>query len=257
MGNVPANVAATSLAEGGIASASLLEIQTISGTRGYFSNRPLMEIPLVAAFDPAGITWRPLAGIASPFQGMTVTPESGSPSTTPVKFIPWLTEPPEFKVTCDLVTQTATATLQNISGDTLYRTNTMGFVKQDIWGALFIFRIWDAANEYADFTQIGVVQDVEVDDTSMELSLATWLDFSKIAAPDCQINNSCQNVFGSQQCGSTSDTNCLNSYGNCSQLNRFKGLITQWNSGVYTVTAQAGIAQPAPNLSYNPMVPGR
>jgi hypothetical protein len=178
----------------------------------------------------------------------TIATNGGQTSSA---FLPLLLDPPAFSVTCDLVTQTASATIDNLGGDTVNRTNSALFTAQDLWGSLFVYRIYDPALEYAKFTQIGTVEDASIDDDHLSLQLSSWLNFSKIAAPDCQINNNCQNVFGSPQCGSTSSVNCLNSYGSCSQINRFKGLITQWNSGVYTVSTNAGFAQPTPLISYN------
>jgi hypothetical protein len=226
-GNVPANVALISCSSGAAVPVSLLEVQLINGTRLYVSDAAISAIPAIAAFDPV----QPVAAVA---------------------FQPWMLDPPSFKITNTLVTQTSNVTFQNTLGSTVARANSTMFSKMDFWGALWIYRLWQPATQYALFTARGDIADAYCDEKNVRLTLKDLMNFSEIVAPDCQIGPNCQNQFGSQQCGSTSPTQCQNTYGTCTSLNRFKAYISTWNGTVLSPNASTPIAQPVPAVVFNP-----
>ena len=240
MANIPPYVASELQAEGIVNPVSLLELQTVAGQRVYLADAPIPVPSLLSRFDPPGamlnVPWNP---------GFAVPPGS-------VAFMPWLIDAPQFTFTASLATITANATFQNLSGNTVQRDGSLLFNSQELWGALFVYRLWLAASEYALVTVVGNVSDAEADEEKIALSLRGFSNWSEIKAPDCTIGVNCGNVFGSQQCGSTSPTPCQNTYGSCSQLNRFKGLVTQWDSQITSVPPTGlGTAQPIPNVQIN------
>jgi len=230
MANIPASQAATMRANQGTAPRCLLELQTVDGTRLYIADGAISVLSAIGAFDVGG--------------------------ATVVAFNNWLIDPPQFADTGTLVTSTATAVFQNISGNTIERDGSVLFTTQKLWGAVFVFRLWDALSQFALRTYIGNVTDVELDDTQVSLSLQKSSNWSEIPAPDCNIDPSCQLTFGSPACGSTSPTPCQNTYGTCSQLNRFKGVVTIWETSAITVGQRSGVAQPAPVVDLNNRRPG-
>jgi hypothetical protein len=52
--------------------------------------------------------------------------------------------------------------------------------------------------------------------------------------------------FGSAACGSTNPTPCQNTYGTCTSIERFAGVIIYWVDGAFTVAPTTQIAQPPP-----------
>ncbi len=248
MPNVTGNVAMHLLAEGGLVPVSLLELQLIDGSRHFISDAPVTLVPLLAQFDAFSFNPR----YSRPNNNVRGVPgDNAADSQTPVFFHPWLTRPPAWGFTGTLATATSDASFQNVSGDTVNRSHSLLFSTSDMWGALFIYRLWLAAAETALITVIGKVDDATVDGDELDLTLSDIGNWSQIKAPDCTIDVSCGNIFGSPQCGSVSPTPCQNSYGSCTQINRFKGVVTQWSDSVVSIANASGVAQPVPPFSIN------
>jgi hypothetical protein len=144
-------------------------------------------------------------------------------------------------------TDTATFTIQNLSGNTVLRDAMMAFSTTELIGALVVARIWNGAAMTSLCTFIGSITEVEPDETSMQIHVEGFGNWSAIQAPAWNIDVTCPLTFGSTACGSTSPTPCDQTYGNCSQINRFAGVVTQWDSEAPNVQ----LAQPAPAVSSN------
>lgn len=244
MANVAANVAAALKAQGGPSPVSLLELLMISGDY-FFASDMAIGVPsaIQSAAGGAG------SGIV---RGPRSVPGLAQLPAGAVAFAPWLIDAPQWTFAGTLTTQTATATIQNVSGDSAQRDQSLLFSEEELWGALFIYRLWHPGLETALVTVVGNVSDAEAEDTTMELTLRDFGNWSEIKAPDCLIGVNCGLTFGSEACGSLSSTPCQNTWGTCTQSNRFKGLVTQWDSSVQSVpTTGQGTAQPVPTIEIN------
>jgi hypothetical protein len=166
---------------------------------------------------------------------------------TPAQYLDWLMDS-LFAENGSTETDTAQFTVQNLSGNTVQRDAMMAFTTTELIGALVVARIWNGAAMTPLFTFIGSVTEVEPDENSMTLHVEGFGNWSSIQAPAYNIDVACPLNFGSVACGSTSPTPCDQTYGNCSSINRFAGVVTQWDID----TPDVQIAQPAPANTFNP-----
>jgi hypothetical protein len=163
------------------------------------------------------------------------------------QFLDFITEPVRIKLYASAQTDTASVTIQNISGNTVQRDAARAFTRQELIGALAIIRIWRGDAETALLTFVGNVKDVDLDDKSLVLDIDGFGNWSAIAVPSYDIDTACPLTFASPACGSTSPTPCDQTYGTCSQINRFAGVLVQWLSE----TPDVQIAQPVPTNTFN------
>ena len=91
---------------------------------------------------------------------------------------------------------------------------------------------------------------MEIDESTMDLSIEGFGNWSAITAPSLKIDVTCGLYFGSVACGSVASTPCQQSYGTCSSIERFQGVIVQWDSNV-GLALPTQISQPAPLVSIN------
>lgn len=208
----------------GTAPVSLLSLQTISGTRAYFATMKILAPAQMTAYDVGGLQ--------------------------PETFDNRLLQAPAFRITSTTATATATAAIENVSGNTVERAGSKLFAAEELWGAQFIYQLWSPTREVSIQTVLGSVSDARDLGDTLRLSLKDLGNWAEIPAPDCVIGPNCQNVFGSKQCGSTSPTPCNNDWGSCTQRNRFKGIVQQWDSTLVQLPA-VSYAQPAPQNSIN------
>jgi hypothetical protein len=139
------------------------------------------------------------------------------------QYLDWLVGQQKFTLFGTTQTDTATISVQNISGNTVQRDIAMAFSRVEFIGAFVYARIWRGD------------------------SMAALLTYSAVRAPAYDIDKSCPLLFGSVACGSTSPTPCDQSYGGCLSINRFAGAVTQWDDECSNVE----MAQPAPAVFYN------
>jgi hypothetical protein len=224
MPNAPASVAGVLQSSGASALVILFELQTISGTRAYYASAPVTAQSLLSQYDLNGVT--------------------------SAAFLARILEPPAFTFTGTTATATARMTIDNLPGNTIERDGSKVFSANELWGAMYVYRLWQPETEYALLHVVGTIADASDDGDTLDLSLTDIGNWGEIAAPEASVSTNCQLVFGSQQCGSTSATPCTNTRGTCSQLNRFKGVVTVWDSQL-TLLPNGGLAQPAPAISYN------
>lgn len=167
----------------------------------------------------------------------------------PAQYLDWLIGAPEFHETGTVETDTGSIEIQNISGTTVQRDAGLMFTETELIGALVICRIWRGDAQTALRTYFMQVTAAQINHASLRLSLETSLgNWSAIIAPAYKIDVACPLTFASKACGSVSPTPCDQTYGNCSSVNRFMGVITAW----VTDTPNVQLAQPAPVNTFNP-----
>jgi hypothetical protein len=162
-------------------------------------------------------------------------------------YLDWLTAEQKFSLFGSTQTDTAVINVQNISGDTVERAIAKAFSSVEFIGAFVVARIWRADSNTSLLTFMGNVVGVDVDETRMELTVEGFGNYSAVLAPAYNIDKSCPLTFGSVACGSTNPVPCDQSYGGCFSINRFAGVVTQWDSE----TPNQQIAQPPPAVFYN------
>jgi hypothetical protein len=163
------------------------------------------------------------------------------------QYLDWLVGQQKFTLFGTTQTDTATISVQNISGNTVQRDIAMAFSRVEFIGAFVYARIWRGDSMAALLTFAGNVSEAEVDEQQMQLSVEGFGNYSAVRAPAYDIDKSCPLLFGSVACGSTSPTPCDQSYGGCLSINRFAGAVTQWDDECSNVE----MAQPAPAVFYN------
>jgi hypothetical protein len=167
-------------------------------------------------------------------------------TSAPAQFLDWLMNS-ELDELGSTETDTAHFVVQNISGNTVQRDAMMAFSTTELIGALVVARIWNGAAMTSLFTFIGSIDEVEPDETSMTIHVEGFGNWSAIQAL-LDIDVSCPWTFGLMRCGSTNPVPCDQTYGNCSSINRFGGVITQWEQE----SPDVQLAQPAPVNAFNP-----
>ncbi len=205
---------------GSVSQICLLEVQTVTGSRYFWSDQTIAGIPSVLTGAPAS-------------------------------FAGWIVGQPQFQLFGSIQTDTATIELQNVSGNTVERDAALALSSHEFIGAFIYFRLWDAAAEAATFIFMGTVSSAEIDDETLTLSINGFDNWSDTQAVTFNIDVACPLSFGSMQCGSVSPISCQQSYGTCSSIERFAGVVIQWNS-VVAQPPLVQIAQPPPAAAFNP-----
>jgi hypothetical protein len=162
-------------------------------------------------------------------------------------YLDWLSGSQQFSLFGSAQTDTATISVQNISGNTVERDIAKSFSQAEFIGAFVVARIWRADSEAALLTFVGNVTAAEVEDTHMQLSVEGFGNYSAVLAPAYNIDKSCPLMFGSVACGSTSPTPCDQSYGGCLSINRFAGAVSQWDAD----SSNVQMVQPPPAVFFN------
>ena len=216
-----------SAASGGVAPFGLLDVVTASGNIYHWAEQKCNVPPVVTV---------------------------GGEFETAQTYQGWLTGQPKFQTYGSTETDTGTISVQNLSGNTIQRDVALAFSKYEFIGALVIYRLWRGDAEQSIFTFIGNVTDADIDETQMDLTLEGFGNYSAITAPFANIDVSCPLSFASVACGSTSPTPCQQSYGSCTSIERFMGVIIQWDSA-NSLAPAVQIAQPAPAVLRNPARP--
>ena len=217
-------------AGGGIPPVSLLELQTTSGQRIFWSDKAILAPSVLSTFDDWTVP------------GLLFPPGASSPLPY-AQFLPWINTPPTFKRYKSIQTTTGSVEIQNLSGNTVQRDAAQVLARMELTDALALYRLWFTGGEISGYTFQGTVDSVSIqaDGKSMTLSLEGMCDWSKIDAPAKDIGVSCPLSFGSVACGAPSTaTPCDNSYGTCSSRNRFAGIILEWTGSAldYSQTVQ-------------------
>ena len=206
-------------ATGGISPISLIEVLTLTGASFYWSEQRLTAPSILTGANQA-------------------------------QYLDWMTGVPKFRRYRSTQTDTASFSIQNLSGNTVTRDAATLFHANELIGALVYYRLWRAAAETSLFDFLGNVDDCEINEGEFTLSCEGFGSWSAVRAPAFQIDVSCPLTFGSMACGSLAATPCNNTYGSCTSRQRFDGVVTVWTSDLLAVpTAQ--LAQPAPSAAAN------
>lgn len=172
-------------------------------------------------------------------------------NTPDTNFRGWLVGSQKFQLHGSTETDTANISVQNISGDTIKRDAARAFSEHELIGASVVYQLVDDASEVVLLLFKGYVSDAELNDQTLDLTIEGFANWSAVRAPAFSIGVSCGLFFGSAQCGSTASMPCNQTYGSCSSVERFQGVIVQWNSSNFNPPANQ-ISQPAPAAAYNP-----
>lgn len=206
-------------ATGGTSPISLIEVLTLAGASFFWSEQRIIA--------PAILT-----------------------GTASALYLDWVTGVPKFHRYRSTQTDTASFTLQNLSGNTVTRDAATLFDANELIGALVYYRMWRAAAETSLFDFMGNVDSCEINETEFTLSCEGFGNWSAVRAPAYQVDVCCPLTFGSMACGSLSATPCNNTYGSCSSRQRFDGVVTVWTSDLLAVPTTQ-LAQPAPSTASN------
>jgi hypothetical protein len=260
---LPVAVKQVMAASGGPAPVTLLEVLTISGNLYAWSDASLFAPSILAANYSGGSG--PPAGIhpeAAPMSGESIGRWSPLGSTAMMQFVPWIIKPAVITQYKSTQTDTATISVQNLTGDTIRRDASQIMASQELDGALIYLRIWNLACAYSVLDFQGNIDDVQIaaDGDSMDISMQGFAAWAKVPAPREQLGSACGNIYNDGGCffgcGAPSPTTpCNNDYGTCVSpgKNRFKGIITEWaGSGL----SDSQVAQQPPLRLYNPRVAG-
>ena len=241
-------------ASGGVAAVSLLEVLTLGGTLYGWADVAITAPSILASAysgnPPGGFhpqTSAALIGEDKPRQPTGMIPT--------LDFLPWILTPPVFTEYKSTQTATATIAIQNLTGDSVRRDVTGIAKANELNGALVFFRIWRMDAETPIFAFQGNIDSARLEPGGPALSLSVEGSYAwaKVAAPREQLGPACSNIFNNNgaffACGSTSSTPCTNSYGTCSSLQRFKGVLTEW---VGSTLNDIQYAQQSPLRLYNP-----
>lgn len=220
MQTLPHGVTGPMSASGGCAAISLCEVRTVAGDTYFWSEQDCV--------------WNSIIN-----------------GTAANRYVAWLVGQQRFKVTGTTQTDTASLTVQNLSGNTVQRDAALAYAKDEFIGAFVYYRLWRSDAEQAIFQFAGNVVDAEIDEETLQLSIEGFGNSSNIVAPAFLIDVSCPLSFSSIACGSTSPTPCNQSYGSCSSIERFAGALTQWDyqNGTRPLVQ---ITQPEPAVTFNP-----
>lgn len=172
----------------------------------------------------------------------------GTPSNL---YLDWLVGAPTFQLYGSTQTSTGSLSVQNLSGNTVQRDVALAYARSEFIGAFVYVRIWRADAETAEFIFTGNIVDADIDEQTMELTIEGFDNYSTIKAPSYLVDVSCGLNFGGIACGSTAAFPCQQSYGTCTSIERFQGVVVQWDfaDGIAPLVQ---IAQPAPAVSFNP-----
>ena len=217
---LPVGITGPMAASGGYAPLSLLEVQTLAQKVYYYSDQDIVCDSIITA-------------------------------AASVHYNPWLTGVPSFQMFRSTQTNTANFEVQNISGNTVTRDAASQVAADEFIGAMVYYRMWRADGEVSLLDFMGNVADVEIDEQTLHFQVEGFGDWSAVKAPHYRIDVGCPLYFGSAACASKSLVPCNNTYGSCSSLFRFAGVIPQWNDGT-SVTPTQQFVQPVPPSTYNP-----
>jgi hypothetical protein len=180
--------------------ANLVDVQTLDGDIYYWADRPILA--------PAVIT------------------ADGEPAT--VKYSPWLLNRPLLTTHRSMQADRVTFEVQCVSGDTLVPDMDRILRTAAIEGALCIFRIWNAAGEFAwrEFHCQLTLDDKDNSKASLigeQLSASSGQD-----SLTATYGENCNLTWKEKRCGATGDTECLYSFATCQVPERYQGVLVNF-----------------------------
>ena len=196
--------------------AHLFDIQTVEGNLYYWADAALANVP--AAITADGTAAR-------------------------VSYQPWILTPPRFSFHRSMQTDTGSFTVQNVSGDTLSRDFERIVRRSAMEGALFVYRYWNPAAEFADREVHGTLSVGNIGTATAELACAQLFS-GQDDMPGEIFTEGCQLVWAEKRCGATGSHECLYSFATCQVPEHYKGLLT---------TFEKNFGEAIPNLPAQPI----
>jgi hypothetical protein len=171
-----------------------------------------------------------------------------NPAAGQVTYMPWLSSAVTIDEDRSCKSSTASFEMSNLAGDSVMRTLSRIASTTELAGALICVRIWLTASEVAIFTWLGKLKEPLDRGNTFSCDCMGFDNWSQIKAPPFHVGEICGLDFGSVNCGSTSSTPCNQNYGTCSSIERFQGVIIQWNGAALDYTQ---VAMPAQTVQMN------
>lgn len=197
----PPNGAARARSRTGIAPALLLDVQTPAGTIFYWADRKLANIPAAITAD-------------------------GNPAN--VSYDAWLTSSASLNLYKAMQTDTATLSVQNLSGNVLERDLQKLMTRGTLEGSLYVLRYYAVDLAWAWMEQHGTLTMGE-GDLSAELTLSQLLQ-GQDTTPEQTVTENCNIVWKEKRCGATGATECLYTYASCQVIEHFVGIQTTFET---------------------------
>jgi hypothetical protein len=141
-----------------------------------------------------------------------------------VDYQPWLMSAGTLKFYRSMQTDTGNASLQNISGDVLFRDFERIASKYVLEGSLYVLRYYSVDMQWAWIEQHGTLSCGEAGAT-VPLSLVQ-LFAGQDDTPEQQVSETCQLNWAEKRCGATGDTEYLYTFQSCQVVERFTGIQT-------------------------------
>ncbi|GEM_PF-2165655 len=181
---ISAQAIAVLKARGGFAPVNLLDLYTIAGNYYYWSDLPGV-FPVRLGAGPTAV------------------------------YQPWVKSCGPFRMTRSLDQDGGIITLQNVSGNSIYRDLALALTSDEFEGALAVYRWWGVTVEQAFYEFDGYVSQPLGDEQQATLNLVQLFDTSIKNALDVW-SEQCTWRYKEDRCGSvSSQVVCSKSFGDC------------------------------------------
>lgn len=210
----PVQIQGVAAGRTGIAPPHLLDVLDTNGNMYYWASR---KITAPAAIDAESV--------------------EGNPPTAIVNYEPWILSVPQWRFHRSLQTDMGTIRLQYLSGDTLQRDFEKIVRSSALEGALFVYRMWEAAAQAAYLEMHGTFTVSATDQRTATLTLKQMLNPSADPTPRYMFGEICGWRWASKQCGSTQSTECQHSFPTCQVPPRFQGIANSFEKNFGEATA--------------------
>lgn len=215
MSSIPPNRLAGSMARhGGVGSILLLDVLDINGYSYHWASE---KIPSAAALGISAL----LTGNPPPWNAAHLLIAADDWDDT---YLNWLISAGPFEMSRSQQSDVGSFVVQNLSGDTLYRSMNKIITASAFEGALFVFREWVLDAQRVKFEMHGQLTLTGVSET-----MATFRGTQGSNPSDYQglqlVSETCQWRYASAACGDTTNNPCQQSWQTCRQPSRFNGII--------------------------------
>lgn len=137
-----------------------------------------------------------------------------------VNYVPWLLGAGPFTFNRSMATDSGSFKVQNVSGDTLMRDLEGKIRASTIEGALFVYRLWDAAAQSPYLLTMGTLGLGTRGDDACSFKTKPLSDPAQEDTPLEEYCETCQLNWAGPRCGATGATECLYSFQSCQVVER-------------------------------------
>lgn len=167
---------------------------------------------------------------------------AGSSSPGYASYQPWILSVPKLVFNRSLATDVGSFIIQNLSGDTMQRDFERIARLSALEGAMFVYRLWDAAARTAWIEHHGTLTVEGIPRETVSLKGAALTNLAAYDTPSRQIAETCQQViWGGRGCGATGDTECQYSFQTCQVPERFMGSLNNYEKNFGESLAEAAL----------------